>query len=231
MRMRAQAVFRPAKSLLLKRAANQRTSFHCSNGANYPRRDSEPTCPGRTLKRSSSYSTPAVVDQDFVQELAQGGSPPPPPPEEPSESTENTKAWEGEKVVVKRTKRPSKAAEVEKEDSPSLPTDLNILWAPDSQLDDDNRSLTALPPPEVFHDALTNLVITLHPQTQHRAAYSSQGNGLTEPTLALYCPIEGGDYVVDETVRELARRTYSDVVVLDAVHLAAGEWGAFGKGS
>ena len=39
--------------------------------------------------------------------------------------------------------------------------------------------------------------IALHPQTQHRAKYGS---------LALYCPIEGGDYVVDETVKELVRR-------------------------
>ena len=29
---------------------------------------------------------------------------------------------------------------------------------------------------------------------------------------------------------ELARRTGSEVVVLDAIQLAAGEWGAFGKG-
>jgi hypothetical protein len=36
--------------------------------------------------------------------------------------------------------------------------------------------------------------------------------------------------VIDETVRELARRTNSEVVVLDSVQLAAGEWGHFGKG-
>ena len=54
---------------------------------------------------------------------------------------------------------------------------------------------------------------------------------LVEPALALYCPIEGGDYVLDETVREMARRTGADVVVLDAVQLAAGECGHFGKGA
>lgn len=37
--------------------------------------------------------------------------------------------------------------------------------------------------------------------------------------------------MIDETVRELARRTDSDVIVLDSVQLAAGEWGAFGKGA
>jgi hypothetical protein len=36
--------------------------------------------------------------------------------------------------------------------------------------------------------------------------------------------------VVDETVRELARRTGAEVVILDSVQLAAGEWGHFGKG-
>lgn len=49
--------------------------------------------------------------------------------------------------------------------------------------------------------------------------------------MALYCPIEGGEYLIDETVRELARRTGSDVVVIDAVQLAGGEWGHFGKGA
>jgi hypothetical protein len=36
--------------------------------------------------------------------------------------------------------------------------------------------------------------------------------------------------VIDETVRELARRTGAEVVILDSVQLAAGEWGHFGKG-
>lgn len=88
-----------------------------------------------------------------------------------------------------------------------------------------------MPPPEILEEALNNLHITLHPQTQNRAVYASPQGPPTEPTLALYCPIEGGDYVVDATVRELARRTGSEVVVLDAVQLAAGEWGDFGKGA
>lgn len=87
-----------------------------------------------------------------------------------------------------------------------------------------------LPPPEVFEEALHNLHITLHPQTQHRATYASASGPLVEPTLGLYCPIEGGDYIIDATVRELARRTGAEVLVLDAIHLAAGEWGQFGKG-
>jgi len=89
-----------------------------------------------------------------------------------------------------------------------------------------------LPPPEILEEAWDNLLITLHPQNQYRAAYATGGSSRpVEPTLGLYCPIEGGDYVIDATVRELAFRTGAEVVVLDAVHLAAGEWGPFGKGT
>jgi hypothetical protein len=77
---------------------------------------------------------------------------------------------------------------------------------------------------------LNNACLSLQPQTQHRATYTTSSGPPIEPSLALYCPIEGGNYVIDETVRELARRTGSDVVVLDAVHVAAGEWGHFGQG-
>ena len=89
---------------------------------------------------------------------------------------------------------------------------------------------STLPPPEVFEEILNNVYLALHPQAQHRATYSTQSGSPSEPTLALYCPIEGGNYVTDETIRELARRTGSDVIVLDAVHLAAGECGHFGQG-
>lgn len=89
-----------------------------------------------------------------------------------------------------------------------------------------------LPPPEIFEEALDNLLITLHPQNQNRSLSSSgtSSSRPVEPTLGLYCPIEGGDYVLDLTVHELAYQTNSEVLILDAVQLAAGEWGPFGKG-
>ncbi|PSR74167.1 hypothetical protein PHLCEN_2v10123 [Hermanssonia centrifuga] len=74
-----------------------------------------------------------------------------------------------------------------------------------------------------------NLHITLHPFSQHKAAYASPAGPPVEPTLALYCPIEGGDYIIDETIRELGRQAGAEVVVLDSVQLAAGECGHFGK--
>lgn len=108
-----------------------------------------------------------------------------------------------------------------------LPDTLDILCTPGPAEHTDAH----LPPPHIFQDALDNLLISLHPQTQHRAAYASPLSAPTEPTLALYCPIEGGDYVIDATVRELARRTDAEVLVLDAAQLAAGEWGHFGPGN
>lgn len=112
-----------------------------------------------------------------------------------------------------------------------LPDDLRILWTSEQDLASPASPTSALPPPELLEDALSNLQVTLHPQTQHRATYSTHFGSPVEPTLGLYCPIEGGEYVIDATVRELALRTGADVVVLDAVQLAAGEWGHFGKGS
>jgi hypothetical protein len=112
-----------------------------------------------------------------------------------------------------------------------LPDGLDILWTPaDEPLESNESHASALPPPEILEEALNNLLITLHPQTQHRATYASPLGPPTEPTLALYCPIEGGEYIIDAAVRELARRTGAEVLVLDTVQLAAGEWGHFGAG-
>ncbi|EJU05449.1 AAA-domain-containing protein [Dacryopinax primogenitus] len=82
----------------------------------------------------------------------------------------------------------------------------------------------------MMHDALTSLLLCLHPQTQHRSLFPGPGGqAQVEPTLALYCPIEGGDYVLDETIREVAKRAGAEVVVLDAAQLAAGSHGVFGR--
>lgn len=157
-----------------------------------------------------------------------GSAPPEEPEPEPEPGEENgavDKTTDADKT--KRTRK-AKAEETEPERSLPLPPGLDILWSPDTMKE---PSPSALPPPEIFQEVLTDLLITLHPQTQHRGSYPSSTGPPVEPTLGLYCPIEGGDYIIDQTVQELARRTDSDVVVLDAVQLAAGEWGAFGKGT
>ena len=91
-----------------------------------------------------------------------------------------------------------------------------ILWSPELDSRTSEPQNLDLPPLEIFEVALDKSHITLYPQTQHGATYSQDGstNPIVEPTLALYCPIEGGDYVVDETVKELARRAGVDVVVV-----------------
>lgn len=204
----------------------------------YPRKESTvKSSTPRLSKRSSSSVPPAAPPQDpdvpdespeVTVEVSNGESPPDPAEEE------------GEKIKrrTRSTASTSGSATKESESSASLPAGLNILWTPDSHLHtDESTSATnlhassALPPPEIFHEVLTNLHITLHPQTQHRAAYASPSGPPIEPTLALYCPIEGGDYIIDETVRELGRQAGAEVVVLDSVQLAAGECGQFGKGA
>lgn len=105
--------------------------------------------------------------------------------------------------------------------------DSEILFVPSESLLE--SSYTGLPPPEIFEEALDKLLITLHQQNQARSLLSSTSSPI-EPTLGLYCPIEGGDVFIDNTVHELAFRTGSEVLVLDAVQLAAGEWGRFGQG-
>ncbi|KAG8722348.1 hypothetical protein FRC09_006387 [Ceratobasidium sp. 395] len=92
-----------------------------------------------------------------------------------------------------------------------------------------NTDSTALPPPRHFDDTLSQLRITFLPKTQHQAVHVIDKSLLVEPTLALFCPIEGGEYVVDVTVKELAQKTDAEVQVIDMAHVAAGEWGNFGK--
>lgn len=188
---------------------------------------------GRLRRQRSErvLARPSSSDASTAPSTGDSSSPPSFPPPPPS-SGPSAPTPEPAEEAEKARRRPRASAAKDAEPSPpppGLPDNLSILWRPDA--DGEEPNLSHLPPPEVLQDALTNLHITLHPQTQHRAVYSTALGPPSEPTLALYCPIEGGDYIVDETVRELARRTGSDVVVIDAVQLAAGEWGRFGKGT
>ncbi|KIJ68966.1 hypothetical protein HYDPIDRAFT_144468 [Hydnomerulius pinastri MD-312] len=192
--------------------------------------------PSRLTSRDAQRLAEAnpELNEEVLQALvrnnqASADSPPendPPPSAPPSEPTPP------EKPPRRTRASPSATATKDAEnDRPQIPSGLDILWLPDATPSDADvtGANNTLPPPELFEEALTNLHITLHPQTQHRAAYASPTGPPVEPTLALYCPVEGGEYVLDETVRELARRTGAEVLVIDAVQLAAGEWGHFGK--
>ncbi|QRV95294.1 AAA family ATPase [Ceratobasidium sp. AG-Ba] len=103
---------------------------------------------------------------------------------------------------------------------------LDSMWNSPALATTDSR---ALPPPTHLEDALSQLRITLLSKTQHKAVHVVEGSELVEPTLAFFCPIEGGEYVIDATVKELAEKTNSDVQVIDMMQVAAGEWGVFGK--
>ncbi len=79
---------------------------------------------------------------------------------------------------------------------PGLEND--ILYVPTQSLLDSRPG--GLPPPEIFEEALDNLLINPYiPQNQNRSLISSSTSSSrpVEPTLGLYCPIEGGDYVLD----------------------------------
>ncbi|KAG0705885.1 hypothetical protein DFH29DRAFT_233012 [Suillus ampliporus] len=215
--MRTSTFIRRSRSLLKATAARKSIDYHPAIRLQdcVSRKDGTP--PARVYKRLASSTLTASTSD--TPDSSSSGSVPPPSPEEPEKPTRRTR-------TVSSTPSPS----IQPDDSIQLPHDLDILWVPDDgQAETDFLNNNALPPPELFEEALTNLHITLHPQTQHRAAYSSSSGPPLEPTLALYCPIEGGDYIIDATVKELAHRTGSEVLVIDAVQLAAGECGHFGK--
>jgi hypothetical protein len=207
--MRSQALLRRSKSLLKASAISFRSTARSPH-------------PGRPRKEQTTLRSTVRLNKRLVS------STPLPPPEDPEAPLPDTpESLPDGTEKPKRTRKSSKDSE-----PPQLPPGLDIIWTPDfdPSINLSQSHSSAIPPDDILDEALHNFHITLHPQTQHRAAYPSPAGPPSEPTFALYCPIEGGDYVVDETVKELARRTNSEVVVLDSVQLAAGEWGHFGKG-
>lgn len=46
----------------------------------------------------------------------------------------------------------------------------------------------------------------------------------------MYCPLEGGQYVLDASMDEVATRLGADLVYLDAIELGAEGTGALGPG-
>jgi hypothetical protein len=198
--------------LLLRRTRLSKTSsvstralLSYSGPARYPRNDTRPT-PARVSRvaRRASTSSPNSSEANS------------------SPSTHNPDSSSREPTASNGKSAPDATV-------PALQVsnEQDFFWSYQS-LSESEPSI--LPPPEGFEEVLNNVHISLHPQTQHKATFSTPSGPPIEPTVALYCPIEGGDYIIDETVRELARRTGSDVVVLDSVHMAAGEWGHFGQG-
>lgn len=67
-----------------------------------------------------------------------------------------------------------------------------LIWTPTGV----HADPSGLPPAEMLEEALNNLNLALHPHTQ-RQAINSPMDEKVEPSIALYCPIEGGLYVLD----------------------------------
>ena len=202
-------------------------------------------------KLSSFHSLPIrhtwlAVDAFSGNRVFSSNSPPPPPPTEPHETSSVSSPIQFPEPLIndtnpvfheeqdskpaknRRTRIPSNGKEPEPLE---LPDELDIMWLPNDSGVSPVSNSDLLPSSDMLEDPLDSLLLTLHPKNQHRAVYPSGPSGrLVEPTLGIYCPLEGGHCVVDATVRELASRTGSEVLVLDAVQLAAGEWGPFGKG-
>lgn len=184
-----------------------------------------------------SVGRTGLSDNLRTQQLSSSAGGPPPEEETPAEEVATE-----EKIVRRRpTRVSSKSLEKENDvvDSTAGPGVLRnniheILWQPSDQIDDSgniaglNPLDAGLPEPWLLQDAYETLLLALHPQTQHRATYPT--TSAVEPVLGFYSPLEGGTYVIDATVRNLAQRAKADVVVIDAVELTAGEHGRYGKG-
>lgn len=240
--MRSQFLVRRTRSLLKTSPFSaQRASISSSRPRKYPRKVLATSVKPPIAERSTSsaaltHSGPPANDD----------VPDTPPPEEPSDHDEHPsedpqpEPEPGLEVLeVTEVEKPKRRGRPSKEFVEPLPGGLDILWVPDAPANAEQVASTsasapaptvdpALPPPEVMEEIMTNLRVTLHPQIQHKASYAISGPTV-EPTFALYCPIEGSDYVLDATVREMGRQANADVVVLDAAQLAAGESGHFGK--
>ncbi|KZT11220.1 AAA-domain-containing protein [Laetiporus sulphureus 93-53] len=216
--MRPQLISRRTRSLVNTQPIRHRAPLSSTHALRYPRKDSaaeSQTSPSLSRGSSSPAASPSGDPNGPIFSFA--ADPSGPPPDEPEERP-------------KRSSSKSKASASSKDADASvaLPSGLEILWTPEDEPSPAGLVQQELPRPELFDEILHNLHITLHPQTQHRAAYPASGSPV-EPTLALYSPIEGGDNYIDNTVREIARQAGADVVVLDSVQLAAGVCGHFGQ--
>lgn len=173
----------------------------------------------RTQQLSSSASTPPEDDTPAIEPVVEGK----PKRRAPRSSSKAVDKESSETSAT--TSSGIQRANVE-----------DILWQPQDSAPGagvspgDDPHDHSLPEPWLLQDAYETLLLALHPQTQHRATYSSSTGVAIEPTLGFYCPIEGGDYVLDATIRNLAKRANADVVVIDALELSAGEHGRYGKG-
>ncbi|CAE7145173.1 unnamed protein product [Rhizoctonia solani] len=76
-----------------------------------------------------------------------------------------------------------------------------------------------LPPDSLIGDAHTRLSLIFQSYASPRMNEAKCRNDANDPSLLLYCPIEGGEGVIDATVKELALRTCASVKTIDILQL------------
>jgi hypothetical protein len=121
-----------------------------------------------------------------------------------------------------------------------------FLWhpyhhCPANKIDDDKRCFSSSPsdihPTLLFPAALVKEIQAVASFAFSEATEAQTTPGPTseldfpiERTITLTCPHEGGNLVIDSMVKAVAEKHRADVLVLDALELAAGELGALGEG-
>ncbi|THH19702.1 hypothetical protein EW146_g1544 [Bondarzewia mesenterica] len=132
-------------------------------------------------------------------------------------------------------------ASTESPESSQIPPSFleRFLWHPrhrcsvkgPNTVDQDNHDLTPSHPS--FPDALVAEIqaiasFAFSQATDAQITIPSPSENLIERTIMLTCPHEGGNSVIDSVVKSVAAEHHADVLVLDALELAAGEFGALG---
>ncbi|KDN33481.1 hypothetical protein RSAG8_13427, partial [Rhizoctonia solani AG-8 WAC10335] len=89
----------------------------------------------------------------------------------------------------------------------------------------------SLPPASLIEDAHTQLTLIFNSPTPQCPTDPKCDTPTNQSSLVLYCPIEGGERIIDATVQELARRVGAAVTTIDVVQQINEQAGSFWKAS
>jgi hypothetical protein len=94
-------------------------------------------------------------------------------------------------------------------------------------INDPSSDHPVLPPSYSFPDGVVSEVLGA---ASYAFSTASQLSGV-EPSICLFTPYEGCHDIIDSIIKSTANQLNADVIVLDALELALGEFGALGKGT
>jgi hypothetical protein len=89
----------------------------------------------------------------------------------------------------------------------------------------DGVDAQCLPPPNILNDAHTQLLATLRPEVQLKAAHATTDTAIIEPTFLLYSVLDGGE------VRTISFRVWHGVAWLTPLAIACRRCDGEGAGS